>query len=42
MSGAVVEGIDHTKVAAWFSVHVPSSTPPFEFELIAGGHSNLT
>ena len=42
MSGAVVEGIDHSKVASWFSVHVPSSTPPFEFELIAGGHSNLT
>ncbi len=37
-----VQGIDHDAVTAWYVEHVPSTTPPLEFQLIAGGHSNLT
>ena len=42
MSGDVTEGINDTKVASWFSSHLSGSSPPFKYELIAGGHSNLT
>ncbi len=41
-NGSRPEGIDAAAVTAWFSDHVPGSTPPLEFSLIAGGHSNLT
>src|SRR2546422_892200 len=37
-----VEGIDVANVTAWFTEHVPSVEPPLTFQLIAGGHSNLT
>jgi len=37
-----VEGIDVTRVSAWFADHVASVTLPLRFELIAGGRSNLT
>ncbi len=37
-----VEGIDVEPVTAWFADHVPEATPPLSFDLIAGGHSNLT
>ena len=37
-----LEGIDAAKVTAWFSEKVPGAAPPLEFELIAGGRSNLT
>src|SRR5579863_2452775 len=37
-----VEGIAPGPVARWFSDHVPASTPPLSFSLIAGGRSNLT
>ncbi|HSL59706.1 MAG TPA: phosphotransferase family protein [Acidimicrobiales bacterium] len=37
-----VAGIDAERVTAWFAEHVPDARPPFEFRLIAGGHSNLT
>jgi aminoglycoside phosphotransferase (APT) family kinase protein len=37
-----IEGIDAANVSAWFEQNVPGATPPFAFELIAGGRSNLT
>ena len=37
-----IEGIDAANVTAWFAQNVPGATPPLEFELIAGGRSNLT
>src|ERR671913_339572 len=36
------EGIDAARVTAWFQDHAGSVTPPLTFDLIAGGHSNLT
>ncbi len=35
-------GIAAPPVSAWLVDHVPGATPPFTFDLIAGGHSNLT
>ena len=37
-----VEGVDTEGVTEWFQEHVPSVVGPLDFELIAGGHSNLT
>ena len=37
-----VQGIDRPAVEAWYAENVPGTTPPLEFDLIAGGHSNLT
>jgi aminoglycoside phosphotransferase (APT) family kinase protein len=37
-----IEGINVEPVTAWMHEHVEGVTPPLEFELIAGGHSNLT
>jgi aminoglycoside phosphotransferase (APT) family kinase protein len=37
-----VTGIDADPVSEWLCAHDPSAKPPFRFELIAGGHSNLT
>jgi aminoglycoside phosphotransferase (APT) family kinase protein len=37
-----VEGVDVERVTTWFFDHVPSIAPPLSFELVAGGHSNLT
>ena len=37
-----VEGIDVTNVTKWFQDNVPGANPPLSFQLIAGGHSNLT
>lgn len=37
-----VKGIEREAVSAWLAEHVPGATPPFEFSLITGGHSNLT
>jgi aminoglycoside phosphotransferase (APT) family kinase protein len=42
MSDPVIEGIDGESVSAWFSGNIPGAEAPFTFELIAGGHSNLT
>jgi aminoglycoside phosphotransferase (APT) family kinase protein len=39
---ADVQGIESEPVTAWYQDHVEGVTPPLEFELIAGGHSNLT
>ena len=35
-------GIDVPSVSAWLEAHVHGAQGPFEFDLIAGGHSNLT
>ncbi len=35
-------GIDHQRVSDWFTTHVSDVSAPFTFDLIAGGHSNLT
>ena len=35
-------GIEAGAVSEWLREHDPAATPPFRFELIAGGHSNLT
>jgi aminoglycoside phosphotransferase (APT) family kinase protein len=37
-----VPGIDVPAVTAWIEAHVAGARGPFGFELIAGGHSNLT
>lgn len=37
-----MQGIDVPKVSAWLAAHVEGAEPPFVFELIAGGRSNLT
>lgn len=37
-----VRGIEEDKVGPWLAEHVAGAVPPFRFELIAGGHSNLT
>lgn len=37
-----MRGIDVTNVSAWLGANVEGLTPPFGFELIAGGRSNLT
>jgi aminoglycoside phosphotransferase (APT) family kinase protein len=39
---AAPEGIRADRVSAWLQAHVEGARPPFVFELIAGGHSNLT
>ena len=37
-----VQGIDSERVTAWLSAHVAGAVAPFEFDIIAGGRSNLT
>ncbi|MCY3637249.1 MAG: phosphotransferase family protein [bacterium] len=37
-----IRGIQHDAVSAWFEANVPGIALPLTFELIAGGHSNLT
>ena len=37
-----VRGVEVGPVTAWFEEHAPAVSPPLTFELIAGGHSNLT
>jgi aminoglycoside phosphotransferase (APT) family kinase protein len=37
-----IEGIDVVAVTAWLAERVPSLQTPLDFELLAGGHSNLT
>jgi aminoglycoside phosphotransferase (APT) family kinase protein len=37
-----VQGIDIAPVTAWLEQHVPGAVAPFDFQLIAGGRSNLT
>jgi len=40
--GTAIEGIDHEKVSSWLAASISEAKPPFTFELIAGGRSNLT
>jgi aminoglycoside phosphotransferase (APT) family kinase protein len=42
MGAEEVRGVDVPRVTAWFEANVPGVQPPLSFELIAGGHSNLT
>jgi aminoglycoside phosphotransferase (APT) family kinase protein len=35
-------GIDADRVSDWFTEHAPGVATPLDFELVAGGHSNLT
>ena len=37
-----VQGIDLDAVTDWYVENLPGTTPPLSFDLIAGGHSNLT
>lgn len=38
----VVQGVDVNAVTAWFESHAERVAPPLRFDLIPGGHSNLT
>ena len=40
--GEDIKGIDAANVTAWFDANIPGATAPLTFDLIAGGHSNLT
>jgi len=40
--GVDIVGIRAADVATWFEEHIDGATGPLAFELIAGGHSNLT
>ena len=43
MSGPeAIDGIDRAGVESWFRANVAGAEPPLDFELIAGGRSNLT
>ncbi len=37
-----VDGIDHGPVSEWFAQHIDDVKGTLQFDLIAGGHSNLT
>ena len=37
-----VPGVQVPTVTNWLAQHVPGAAPPFQFDVIAGGHSNLT
>ena len=37
-----MEGIDVVAVTAWFADRIENLVTPLNFELLAGGHSNLT
>lgn len=37
-----VVGIRAASVSAWYEEHIVGAAPPLRFELLAGGHSNLT
>ncbi|MFM8311723.1 MAG: phosphotransferase family protein, partial [Ilumatobacteraceae bacterium] len=36
------QGIDHERVSAWLAANVAGAVAPFQFDVIAGGRSNLT
>ena len=38
----MVKGIEDKPVTEWLSARVGDLSPPLEFDLITGGHSNLT
>jgi aminoglycoside phosphotransferase (APT) family kinase protein len=35
-------GVEIGPVSAWLAAQLPASVPPYEFERVVGGHSNLT
>ena len=37
-----IDGVNEANVTAWFEANVEGAKPPLSFDLIAGGHSNLT
>jgi aminoglycoside phosphotransferase (APT) family kinase protein len=37
-----IKGIDRARVTSWFAANIPGARGPLTFDLIAGGHSNLT
>ena len=37
-----IDGINEANVTAWFQANIDGVAPPLTFDLIAGGHSNLT
>lgn len=37
-----IKGIRHDDVSDWLAENIDGATPPFTFEFITGGHSNLT
>ena len=39
---ATPQGIEPRAVEQWFGEHVPQARAPLDYELIAGGHSNMT
>ena len=41
-SQSVPAGIHEDRVSAWLTANIAGANAPFTFELIAGGHSNLT
>ncbi len=38
----MVDGIHESNVTRWFTENIPGVSPPLSFEVIPGGHSNLT
>jgi aminoglycoside phosphotransferase (APT) family kinase protein len=40
--GTEIKGVDVPEVTAWFEANIAGATGPLTFDLIAGGHSNLT
>ncbi len=42
MGDETPEGIDAERLEPWLAAHVAGSKPPFRYELIVGGQSNLT
>ena len=41
-SAGDIQGINVASVTAWMQSHIADLALPLEFDLIAGGHSNLT
>src|SRR3954466_2808713 len=37
-----IDGINEANVTTWFEANIDGAAPPLTFDLIAGGHSNLT
>ncbi len=37
-----MQGIDEAPVGEWLTANIPGAEPPYRYELIAGGRSNLT
>jgi aminoglycoside phosphotransferase (APT) family kinase protein len=42
VADGALPGIDDAPVSAWLTANIDGAVAPFRFELIAGGHSNLT